>query len=167
MFSLMLVRRTALASWRATMKGFALAAVMAALPLSACASTNASGTSQGAIGAAIGAATGAGLAVATGRSPLAGAVVGAVAGAGAGVLISEVDRSRPIEGDIREGVCTRREVSPGSSVAGIAGASWADLDGDGCVDGYLQNGRILPGRARVLASRTAYRQNRYAQRGTH
>jgi surface antigen len=123
------------------MKKFALALMTGALSLSACTTTDGSTTSQGAIGAAIGAAAGAGLAAATGRSPLVGAVAGAVAGGGAGVLISEIDRSRPIEGDIREGVCTRRDVSPGSPVPNIAGAAWEDLDGDGCVDGYVQNGR--------------------------
>jgi hypothetical protein len=77
----------------------------------------------------------------TGRSVLAGAAVGAVAGAGAGVLLSQVDRSRPIDGDVRDGVCTHPEAQEGRSVPGVTGATWADADGDGCVDGYVCNGR--------------------------
>jgi hypothetical protein len=123
------------------MNKLVLALAAGTLPLTACATTDGSTTSQAAVGAAVGAAAGAGLAAVTGRNLLAGAALGAVAGAGAGVLISEVDRTRPIEGDVQEGVCTRRDVAAGSSVPGILGAQWADVDGDGCVDGYVQNGR--------------------------
>jgi hypothetical protein len=122
------------------MSKLVLSFAIVALPLSAC-TTPASTSSHAGTGAVVGAAAGAGLAAVTGRSVLAGAAVGAVAGAGAGVLLSEVDRSRPIEGDVREGVCTRPDAEEGRSVPGMTGATWADLDGDGCVDGYVYNGR--------------------------
>lgn len=61
----------------------------------------------------------------------AGAGVGAVGGAGAGALINGVS---PLEGALA-----------GAVVGGIAGAIWADQNNDGCVDGYVREGRYYQG----------------------
>jgi hypothetical protein len=60
-----------------------------------------------------------------------GAAVGAAAGAGAGALIGGVSL---LEGAIA-----------GAVVGGIAGAVWADQNNDGCVDGYVREGRYYQG----------------------
>ena len=60
-----------------------------------------------------------------------GAGVGAAAGAGAGAVIGGVS---PLEGAIA-----------GAIVGGIAGAVWADRNNDGCVDGYVREGRYYQG----------------------
>lgn len=60
-----------------------------------------------------------------------GAGVGAAAGAGVGALASGVG--------ILEGALI------GAAVGGIAGAVWADSNNDGCVDGYMREGRYYQG----------------------
>lgn len=60
-----------------------------------------------------------------------GAAVGAAGGAGVGALVGGVS---PLEGAIA-----------GAVVGGIAGAVWADQNNDGCVDGYVREGRYYPG----------------------
>ena len=121
------------------MDKFGLALGALALSLSACSSTGSTSSNAG-IGAALGAAAGAGIAAATGSNVLVGAAVGGVAGAGAGVLLSEVDREKT-RGDKIAGACAQPDLSVGSSVPGKRGAAWADLDLNGCVDGYIEDGR--------------------------
>ncbi|HEY0626224.1 MAG TPA: hypothetical protein VGD10_05765 [Allosphingosinicella sp.] len=60
-----------------------------------------------------------------------GAAVGAAGGAGVGALVGGVS---PLEGAIA-----------GAVVGGIAGAIWADQNNDGCVDGYVREGRYYQG----------------------
>jgi hypothetical protein len=66
-----------------------------------------------------------------GRSALTGAGVGAAAGAGVGALARNVS---VLEGAIA-----------GAAIGGIAGALWADSNNDGCVDGYMRDGRYYEG----------------------
>ena len=60
-----------------------------------------------------------------------GAAVGAAGGAGAGALIGGLG--------VLEGAAI------GAVVGGIAGAVWADRNNDGCVDGYVREGRYYEG----------------------
>jgi hypothetical protein len=60
-----------------------------------------------------------------------GAAVGAAAGAGVGAVVGGLS---PIEGAIA-----------GAGVGGLAGAYWADRNNDGCVDGYVREGRYYEG----------------------
>lgn len=60
-----------------------------------------------------------------------GAGVGAVAGAGAGAVIGGIS---PLQGALA-----------GAVVGGLAGAVWADQNNDGCVDGYVREGRYYQG----------------------
>lgn len=60
-----------------------------------------------------------------------GAAVGAAGGAGAGALIGGLG--------VLEGAAI------GAVVGGIAGAVWADQNNDGCVDGYVREGRYYQG----------------------
>jgi hypothetical protein len=60
-----------------------------------------------------------------------GAGAGAVAGAGAGAVIGGVS---PLQGALA-----------GAVVGGLAGAYWADQNNDGCVDGYVREGRYYQG----------------------
>jgi hypothetical protein len=41
--------------------------------------------------------------------------------------------------------CVSETPQRGTSVSGMLGAAWADLDGDGCTDGYVWNGRYYQG----------------------
>ena len=61
----------------------------------------------------------------------AGAGLGAAAGAGVGAVVGGVN---PLEGAIA-----------GAVVGGLAGAYWADQNNDGCVDGYVREGRYYQG----------------------
>lgn len=60
-----------------------------------------------------------------------GAGVGAATGAGVGALVNGVG--------VLEGALI------GAAVGGIAGAVWADSNNDGCVDGYMREGRYYSG----------------------
>lgn len=60
-----------------------------------------------------------------------GAAVGAAGGAGAGALIGGLG--------VLEGAAI------GAVVGGLAGAVWADSNNDGCVDGYVREGRYYEG----------------------
>ena len=66
-----------------------------------------------------------------GGSALTGAGVGAAAGLGVGALASGVG--------LLEGALV------GAAVGGLAGAIWADSNNDGCVDGYMREGRYYSG----------------------
>ena len=60
-----------------------------------------------------------------------GAAIGAAGGAGVGAVVGGVSA---IEGAIA-----------GAVVGGLAGAIWADRNNDGCVDGYVREGRYYEG----------------------
>lgn len=66
-----------------------------------------------------------------GTTALTGAGVGAAAGAGVGAVASGVG--------VLEGALV------GAAVGGLAGAVWADANNDGCVDGYMREGRYYQG----------------------
>lgn len=66
-----------------------------------------------------------------GGSAATGAGVGALAGAGLGAVVGGIN---PLEGALL-----------GAAVGGIGGAVWADQNNDGCVDGYVREGRYYPG----------------------
>lgn len=71
-----------------------------------------------------------------------GAGIGAATGAGVGALASGVG--------VLEGALV------GAAVGGIAGAIWADSNNDGCVDGYMREGRYYDGMP-VVQPTTGYR----------
>ena len=118
------------------MKKPVLAILMAgSVSLGACTSYgNNDDTLRGAgTGAAVGAAAGAGLgAVVGGISAIEGAAIGAAGGAGVGAVVGGVSA---LEGALA-----------GAVVGGLAGAIWADRNNDGCVDGYVREGRYYEGR---------------------
>ena len=60
-----------------------------------------------------------------------GAAVGAAGGAGVGAVVG--------------GLGTLEGAIAGAVVGGIAGAIWADRNNDGCVDGYVREGRYYEG----------------------
>lgn len=60
-----------------------------------------------------------------------GAAVGGVGGAGVGAVVGGIN---PLEG-----------AAIGAVVGGLAGAIWADRNNDGCVDGYVREGRYYEG----------------------
>jgi len=60
-----------------------------------------------------------------------GAAIGAAGGAGVGAVVGGVSA---LEGAIA-----------GAVVGGLAGAIWADRNNDGCVDGYVREGRYYEG----------------------
>ena len=66
-----------------------------------------------------------------GTTALTGAGLGAAAGAGVGAVASGVG--------VLEGALV------GAAVGGLAGAVWADSNNDGCVDGYMREGRYYQG----------------------
>jgi hypothetical protein len=74
---------------------------------------------------------------------LTGAGVGAAAGAGVGALAS--------------GVSVLGGALVGAAVGGLAGAIWADHDNDGCVDGYMREGRYYEGAPVVQPAPASYR----------
>ncbi len=82
-----------------------------------------------------------------GGTALAGAGLGAAAGAGVGAVASGVG--------VLEGALV------GAAVGGLAGAVWADSNNDGCVDGYMREGRYYEGAPVVqpvpMSSRTGER----------
>ncbi len=73
-----------------------------------------------------------------------GAALGAAGGAGVGAATG----FGLLEGAIA-----------GALVGGVAGAVWADSNNDGCVDGYMREGRYYPG-----APQTQYQQPAYPPR---
>jgi uncharacterized membrane protein len=60
-----------------------------------------------------------------------GAAVGAAGGAGVGAIVGGIN---PLQG-----------AAIGAVVGGLAGAVWADRNNDGCVDGYVREGRYYEG----------------------
>jgi hypothetical protein len=60
-----------------------------------------------------------------------GAAIGGVGGAGVGAVVGGIN---PLQG-----------AAIGAVVGGIAGAIWADRNNDGCVDGYVREGRYYEG----------------------
>ena len=81
-----------------------------------------------------------------GGTALTGAGVGGVAGAGVGALA----------GNVLAGAVV------GAAVGGLAGAVWADHNNDGCVDGYVREGRYYEG-APVIQPTSGY--SRTGERG--
>lgn len=75
-------------------------------------------------------------------SALTGAAVGGAAGAGVGAL---ADTS------------VLGSALVGAAVGGLAGAVWADSNNDGCVDGYMREGRYYPGAPVVQPVPSNYR----------
>jgi len=63
-----------------------------------------------------------------------GAAVGAAGGAAVGALAG---------GDVLAGAAI------GAAIGGVAGAVWADHNNDGCVDGYVREGRYYAGEPTV------------------
>ena len=78
-----------------------------------------------------------------GGSALTGAGVGAAAGAGVGAVAGGVG--------VLEGAAV------GAAVGGRAGAIWADSTNDGCVDGYMREGRYYEGGPMVQPMPANYR----------
>lgn len=60
-----------------------------------------------------------------------GAAIGGVGGAGVGAVVG--------------GVSTLEGAIAGAVIGGLAGAIWADRNNDGCVDGYVREGRYYEG----------------------
>jgi uncharacterized membrane protein len=60
-----------------------------------------------------------------------GAAVGAAGGAGVGAVVGGIN---PLQG-----------AAIGAVIGGLAGAVWADRNNDGCVDGYVREGRYYEG----------------------
>lgn len=60
-----------------------------------------------------------------------GAAIGGVGGAGVGAVVGGIN---PLQG-----------AAIGAVVGGLAGAIWADNNNDGCVDGYVREGRYYQG----------------------
>jgi hypothetical protein len=78
-----------------------------------------------------------------GGTALTGAGLGAAAGAGVGALAS--------------GVSILGGALVGAAVGGLAGAVWADQNNDGCVDGYMREGRYYEGAPTVQPLPADYR----------
>jgi hypothetical protein len=119
----------------------------ASLPLGACASTHSDSLAQAdpmpvAPPAYQSAAT-APACRSVGNSALTGAGVGAAAGVGVGALAGGVG--------LLEGALI------GAAVGGLAGAIWADSNNDGCVDGYVREGRYYEGAPMVQPMPSTYR----------
>ncbi|MCP3729787.1 hypothetical protein M9978_05025 [Sphingomonas sp. MG17] len=70
----------------------------------------------------------------TGDSDLAAVGSGAAVGAVGGAVVGGIVAGAPIEGALI-----------GAAIGGIAGAIWADQDGDGRADGYYRDGRYYAG----------------------
>lgn len=66
-----------------------------------------------------------------GGTALTGAAIGGAGGAALGAVAS--------------GVSVLGGALVGAAVGGLAGAIWADANNDGCVDGYMREGRYYPG----------------------
>lgn len=77
-----------------------------------------------------------------GRSAAVGAGGGAAVGAGLGAAVGGLG--------ILEGAAI------GAAVGGLAGAVWADANNDGCVDGYMREGRYTAGSPVSQPVQTAY-----------
>lgn len=69
------------------------------------------------------------------------AATGAAVGGAAGVGLGAVTDLSLLEG-----------AAIGAVVGGLAGAIWADSNNDGCVDGYMRDGRYYPGAPAVQPS---------------
>ena len=82
-----------------------------------------------------------------------GAAVGAAGGAGVGAVVGGIN---PLEG-----------AAIGAVVGGLAGAIWADRNNDGCVDGYVREGRYYEGAppAAPVYQAPAYETRRRGERG--
>lgn len=68
---------------------------------------------------------------------------GAAVGAGAGALIG--------------GLSVLEGAAIGAAVGGLGGAVWADANNDGCVDGYMREGRYYEGAPTVQPTPATYR----------
>ncbi|HKX77718.1 MAG TPA: glycine zipper domain-containing protein [Novosphingobium sp.] len=68
---------------------------------------------------------------------------GAAVGAGAGALIG--------------GLSVLEGAAIGAAVGGLGGAVWADANNDGCVDGYMREGRYYEGTPVVQPTPASYR----------
>lgn len=77
-----------------------------------------------------------------GGTALTGAGVGAAAGLGVGAIA---------------GANLLASAVVGAAVGGLAGAVWADANNDGCVDGYMREGRYYPGAPTVQPVPADYR----------
>jgi hypothetical protein len=78
-----------------------------------------------------------------GGTALTGAGVGGALGAGVGAVAS--------------GVSVLGGALVGAAVGGLAGAIWADSNNDGCVDGYMREGRYYEGAPVVQPMPSNYR----------
>jgi hypothetical protein len=141
----------------------------AALPLAACDTTgyndNSTLRSVG-TGAAIGGALGAGAGAAIGGlSILEGAAIGAAVGGLAGAVWADRNNDgrtdgyeyngqyyegvpagyRPAAGCGPVGGTWTAPAAVGTAVPGLPGATWADVNNDGCVDGYTREGAYYSG----------------------
>lgn len=76
-----------------------------------------------------------------GGTALTGAAVGGVGGAAVGAATGSLLTGAVI----------------GAAVGGLAGAIWADANNDGCVDGYVREGRYYEGEPAVQPVSGAYR----------
>lgn len=78
-----------------------------------------------------------------GGSALTGAAVGGAGGAALGAVAG--------------GVSVLGGALVGAAVGGLAGAIWADANNDGCVDGYMREGRYYEGAPTVQPVPADYR----------
>ena len=116
----------------------------ASLPLGACTSTRDSSlASADTAPAPYQSAAAAPQCRSVGNTALAGAGLGAAAGAGVGALAG--------------GVSVLGGALVGAAVGGLAGAVWADANNDGCVDGYMREGRYYEGEPTVQPAPATYR----------
>lgn len=80
-----------------------------------------------------------------------GAAVGAAGGAGVGAVVGGVS---PLTGAL-----------VGAVVGGLAGAVWADRNNDGCVDGYVREGRYYEGAPQPTSYQAPVTTYRSGERG--
>jgi len=79
-----------------------------------------------------------------GGTALRAGAVGAAVGAGAGALVNGLS--------VLEGAVI------GAAVGGLGGAVWADANNDGCVDGYMREGRYYEGTPQMHPTPVSYRE---------
>ena len=113
----------------------------ASMPLAACASTSDSVASTDNAQYQSAAAPAPQSCQSVGGTALTGAAVGGVGGAAVGAVAGSVLTGAVI----------------GAAVGGLAGAIWADANNDGCVDGYVREGRYYEGAPMAQPAPADYR----------